>query len=309
MAEIHWRLTSRDDSPHELRPHQQHSILAFTLSTRSVRVSEVPGSVPDRRAPIHHRKDIARLTRPQIAAFRRALSQTQDLDDDRGFQYWAGIHGLPLPMYCQHGSNLFLPWHRAYLYFLELALQDRGPTVSLPWWDWTSSLSHSNGIPEPYVETTSSGSGNPLAAGPINRLARTQFSAGGGRAPSRTSRRPGRGDDLPSMADVRRALELSDFLDFSTQLENIHNGVHVWVGGTMSEIPLAAYDPIFFAHHTMIDRIWRLWQLKHPGSEPPQPLLSEALPPFKMTVAQTLSVTSLGYDYAASTQHVPVKGS
>ena len=46
----------------------------------------------------------------------------------------------------------------------------------------------------------------------------------------------------------------------------------------MAEIPLAAYDPLFFAHHTMIDRIWRLWQLRHPTAGVPADLLGAALP-------------------------------
>lgn len=65
-------------------------------------------------------------------------------------------------------------------------------------------------------------------------------------------------------------------------------------------VPLAAYDPIFRAHHTMIDRLWALWQLRHPGAGPDPSMLNTALPPFSMTVAETLDITSLGYQYAAS---------
>ena len=57
--------------------------------------------------------------------------------------------------------------------------------------------------------------------------------------------------------------------------------------------------PIFFAHHVTVDRIWRLWQLRHPTAGVPASLIDEALPPFNMTVRQTLSVTALGYDYAS----------
>jgi tyrosinase len=100
-------------------------------------------------------------------------------------------------------------------------------------------------------------------------------------------------------------LALSDFVDFTTQVEQLHNAVHVWVGGHMGQIAYAAFDPVFWAHHCMIDRLWRLWQLRHPGARPPASILDEALPPFRMTVRGTLSVTALGYDYAvasASTQ-------
>ena len=34
----------------------------------------------------------------------------------------------------------------------------------------------------------------------------------------------------------------------------------------MGTIAFAAYDPIFWAHHTMIDRLWRLWHQKHPNA-------------------------------------------
>ena len=52
----------------------------------------------------------------------------------------------------------------------------------------------------------------------------------------------------------------------------------------MGQIPFAAFDPIFWAHHTMIDRLWRLWQLAHPHAPCPPALLDDALPPFRMTV-------------------------
>ena len=92
-----------------------------------------------------------------------------------------------------------------------------------------------------------------------------------------------------------------DFLTFQTQLESIHDGVHVWVGGTMESIATAAYDPIFWAHHCMIDRLWYLWQLRHPAPVCPRGCLDRALAPFPLTVRQTLEVAGLGYDYAAST--------
>jgi tyrosinase len=69
----------------------------------------------------------------------------------------------------------------------------------------------------------------------------------------------------------------------------------------MESIATAAYDPIFWAHHCMIDRLWYLWQLRHPGASVPARLRHRALAPFPITVRETLEVTALGYDYAAST--------
>jgi tyrosinase len=95
-------------------------------------------------------------------------------------------------------------------------------------------------------------------------------------------------------------LAIRDFTGFSSEVEGLHDRVHMWVGGHMGQIPYAAFDPIFWAHHCMIDRLWRVWQLRHPGARPPAAILDDALPPFRMTVRQTLSVTALGYDYAVA---------
>ena len=46
------------------------------------------------------------------------------LQDDRGFWYFAGWHGVPFN-WCEHHTELFLPWHRAYLYYFELALHEQ----------------------------------------------------------------------------------------------------------------------------------------------------------------------------------------
>ena len=96
------------------------------------------------QAPISYRKNVPMLRAPQLAALRSAFTASMGVSDDRGWQHWAGIHGLPLPMYCQHHTPLFLAWHRAYLYYFELSLKEFEPTVTLPWWDWT--LKHAEGM-------------------------------------------------------------------------------------------------------------------------------------------------------------------
>ena len=242
---------------------------------------------------LRHRRSARRLTAGQLDDLRQAVTAAQAISDDRGYQRWAGIHGLPLPISCVHHEELFLPWHRAYLYFFEKALQERVPGVTLPWWDWT--VEHADGIPAAYAKSRAGGKRNPLFDSPIQ--------ASGRAAPSqkRTTRAAGPPGLLPSPQEVERVLANRDFTTFQTQLESIHDGVHVWTGGTMGDITTAAYDPLFWAHHCMIDRLWYLWQLRHPGAGIPARLLDQALAPFPMTVRQTLDITQLGYDYAAST--------
>jgi tyrosinase len=123
--------------------------------------------------------------------------------------------------------------------------------------------------------------------------------------PPNTERQPSAPAALPSRNEVAAVLERGDFLDFTAAVEALHDRVHGWVGGHMGIIAFAAFDPIFWAHHSMIDRLWRIWQLQHPGALPPSAILDQALPPFRMTVRQTLDNTALGYDYAASTSSAP----
>jgi tyrosinase len=256
-------------------------------------------SPPLPRGALRHRRNVDLLAATSLEHVRDAIAGAAALADDRGFQHWAGIHGLPLPMYCQHGgtgpqgARLFLPWHRAYLYGFELALRDilgsRSPAFALPWWDWTSARSHEKGVPVAYT-----GRGNPLAGQPVQPSARQSGQ------PTRTVRDPGDPAELPTRDDVEAVLQETDFFTFSNKLEDIHNNIHVWTGGTMGQIPWAAYDPVFWAHHAMIDRIWRLWQLRHSAPGPPRTMWNTALPPFALTVGQVLNSDLLGYDYASA---------
>jgi len=64
--------------------------------------------------------------------------------------------------------------------------------------------------------------------------------------------------------DVLLALEQTDYCDFEVQFEVTHNAIHYLVGGrqkySMSSLEYSSYDPIFFVHHTFVDKIWAVWQ-------------------------------------------------
>jgi len=69
-------------------------------------------------------------------------------------------------------------------------------------------------------------------------------------------------------------------------------------GGDMGSVAIAAFDPIFWSHHAMIDRLWYLWQLRHGVANIPPDYLDMPLAPFAFTVRQVLDVRALGYEYA-----------
>ncbi len=255
------------------------------------------------------RRNARRLTTDQLATLRQSFRAVMGISDDRGYDYFAGIHGLPMPIGCDnaHGTPYFLPWHRAYLYFFERALRDQTPNAALVWWNWAARPGGKAMLPEPYTQEKVDNQPNSLFSGPVSDLAIQQYRQTTGRqVAANTGRSPGTsGAQLPTKAEVEAVLMRSDFLDFSSAMEGLHDRVHMWVGGHMGMIPFAAFDPIFWAHHTMVDRIWRLWQLEHPNASPPAVLLDQALPPFRMTVRQTLDVTALGYDYAVASASTP----
>ena len=157
------------------------------------------------------RRTATRSTRQGLAALRRAFARAYGIRDERGYGYFAGLHGLPLPAYCPHHTLLFLPWHRAYLYFFERALQDLEPGADLPWWDWTSTVvpprRAARGVP------ADAGAGQPQPAGDRTGAAvgRRPRSGSGGDPDNRgaisdgplpwTLRDPGVPDELPRADD------------------------------------------------------------------------------------------------------------
>ncbi|MGQ0574235.1 MAG: tyrosinase family protein [Pseudonocardia sp.] len=255
-----------------------------------------------------------------VVALRDAFTKMQALsgNDNRSWIFWAGVHGFPRNACWHHGRvdrtqfpyDLFLPWHRAYLLYVENVARDHNPDAVLPWWDWSSALSHQVGVPVSYSQANAGGQRNPLATGPVPPMQGAQA--------RRTRRFPGRPAALPTRQRVTAVRALTSFVDFTTQLQDIHDEIHGWTGGRdpanpvrggdMGTVRSSAFDPIFWAHHCMIDRIWYLWQLDHGVNNIPPSYLNRPLAPFDLTVADVLNINSLGYEYAVARVPVPVGG-
>jgi tyrosinase len=262
------------------------------------------------------RKSVRNLSVDELANLRYAYRHFMDIYDNRGYRFLAGIHGIPQNK-CKHGESetssdpnfrLFLPYHRAYLYWFELYLQDahQDRTVTVPWWDWTSNHSRTEGIPEAFSEEIVNEIPNPLHNFHVELpawVSLEDFTSQTGCPKAKsydTHREPGQPALLPTPQEVEDLLKLPDYGDFSDGLEDIHNRIHGWVGGQcgdMAYVSFAAYDPIFWSHHCMIDRIFWLWQLRT-GHSLPLYLYDEVLDPFSLTVNQVLNIYQLGYDYA-----------
>ncbi len=251
------------------------------------------------RDDLVHRKNAALLSDDEVGALRDAFAQIKQISadargDDRGFFEHAGMHGVPY-WDCPHHTpqRIFLPWHRAYLYRLEQALADRVEGVTLPWWDWTTTRE----IPGPFADENAGGASNPLL-GSATLVAAADIREG---APliAQTSRDPSPAEFLPTPADLADVLGQTNYAFFNDACESIHDGVHGWVGGTMGNVGYAAFDPVFWAHHCMIDRMWWLWQQSGRMNAVPAPGWEDiVLEPFNLRVGDVLDANALGFDYA-----------
>lgn len=245
----------------------------------------------DVRATLKHRKSVDKLSPEELKRLRDAIKASLKVSDNRGYQFYAGWHGVPFD-YCWHHNPLFLPWHRAYLYFFELSLQRIDPGVTLPWWDWSTL----NDVPGSYRTGA-------LASAPIKPFTNVKRPGWPKQTFRETGAKPGV-PPLPYGSFYDWAQEAPTFTEFDSRITQIHDSVHVWTGGTMSNPAWAAYDPVFWAHHSMVDRAWRIWQHNHPGALPPANILDRNLRPRSITVREVLDVRQLGYDYAESSSIV-----
>lgn len=95
-------------------------------------------------------------------------------------------------------------------------------------------------------------------------------------------------------------VDLYKKLGITADDQNVDNPPYGW----MTDNRITAYDPIFWAHHGNVDRIWAQWQKNHPNGNPED--LDGVLAPWSLTVNDALSTRKLGYEYMRNSYHYPV---
>ncbi|XP_073417171.1 tyrosinase-like [Dendrobates tinctorius] len=209
-----------------------------------------------------------------------------------------------------HQGPTFPGWHRLGLLFLERQMQimTGDEDFAIPYYDWRSEKNCSICTDELMGTNDDQGVLNPYSHFSFWKAICSGFNFQDEYCPladaeykmERLHRRPGTtpyAPNLPTLEDVENALKLKNFdtppynetsrRSFRNALEgylspdgitlkrSIHNLVHIYMGGTMSQIPISSNDPFFILHHGFIDKIFETWITKYNGSPETYPENSE----------------------------------
>ncbi len=242
---------------------------------------------------MHVRREVFSLSEsdPTLRYYGDAVAEMEtrsERKDPTSWLFQAAVHGTlvsdPLPEWnqCTHNTWFFVSWHRIYVYWFEEIVRSvikelHGPGAAdawaLPYWNYCRGGEHAC-LPEPFrVKERPDKSRNPLYV-----QDRDPIINGGGRIPDQ-------------LTESTKALARPHFIgraEFGGAIETVrqfgkeasrghlegtpHGTVHGAVGGEkgwMSNILKAAKDPIFWLHHTNIDRIWAQWIAQGGGREDP----------------------------------------
>ncbi|GAA2513984.1 tyrosinase family protein [Pilimelia columellifera] len=260
-----------------------------------------------------NRKSVAALTTTEKANFVAAVKALKAQTTGRNYDWFVRTHmtyfSTVSGIRYAHQSPSFLPWHRQYLTEFENALKAHNPAVDLPYWDWTVSRTTTGA---PFTSDFMGGNGQngngPVTTGPFAGATNWRINVS---STTSTSLRRAMGGTLPTSTQVNQVLGYSTYdaspwssstsSGMRNRMEgflapNIHNSVHVWIGGHMAQQD-SPNDPVFFLHHANIDRLWSRWQTTWgfgtnrylPGGNTTGVLdVNEVMQPFGNTVTSVL---------------------
>ncbi|QOY85117.1 tyrosinase family protein [Paludibaculum fermentans] len=176
-----------------------------------------------------------------LTDLRTAYQRWHDCQDARGRCSTAALHGHACKILGVHDNWAFLPWHRAFLHFHEriLAKLLGKPDFRLPVWDWENVQT----IPDIYAN------GAQVMRGEANW------------------NDPPKIQEAANRDGVRAWLGNPSFAEFcggpktaGAAADGPHIRIHTAVGGDLGNLETAARDPLFFAHHANVDRLWEQWR-------------------------------------------------
>lgn len=241
------------------------------------------------QAPVRIRKGAGELTATSddVVAFGEAVRLMKRRNDGLSWARQSQIHHRD----SQHNNGLFLPWHRQQLVHMEriVARLTGHDAFAMPYWDWQEHRF----LPSWVCDRES-----PLY-----------------------ERNRARGVDELDFAAARWAespytakLASDDFPTFCGKLPEGagmvegygHNHIHQLIGGAMKHPRTSAVDPMFWLHHSNVDRVWATWHVARGRDLYPSDWTArtvtgfvdvEGRPVGELAVGASLETRPLGYDY------------
>ena len=192
--------------------------------------------------------------------FREAIANGQ-------FKAVANMHGFPNEICqdgdgrpracCPHNDQTFLFWHRLLLVNFEDALD-----VAVPFWDWTDPRGDFPSVVEGAWPSIFQMSNLPRNLCPQHRQEYAERRRGQippNRDP-RAPRAPPAFSPSTLLREVELALDKEQFEEFSDQIATPHNNLHNHFFCNLATTEAAAFDPIFWLHHSFVDSLLTFWQ-------------------------------------------------
>ena len=159
---------------------------------------------------------------------------------------------------CDHNSELFLLWHRAYVLAMERSLRSALATLRkpgadsfrIPYWNW---LDHGS-LPHEFQS-----SADPKLRS-LYHKERFDEADRQGDIWVRGDGDAAHGETNPYVRSDLESDPSKAFATFSRELLNgWHDSLHASVGKDMATSMTAARDPVFWVHHANIDRLFVAW--------------------------------------------------
>ncbi|HEY0790964.1 MAG TPA: tyrosinase family protein [Chthoniobacterales bacterium] len=232
------------------------------------------------------RKDLATLTAsdPTLTILKQGIAAMQARPTTDGWN-WSNVASMH-QNFCAHNNWYFFPWHRPYVGFLEYVIQNvtNTPSFRMPYWNWT----RNNKIPAQFTSA-------PLYD-PSRQVSPTTPIPSGYCDSTTMSRVIGTAD-FQSYASMKGTDQWAS-VGAGAFEGTPHNCVHWWMGGDMGTF-MSPLDPLFWMHHSNVDRLWAVWNTKHANTTDPAWLNYQlqygAFPNWPVT--STLSTQAMGYTY------------
>ncbi|XVE87993.1 hypothetical protein DITRI_Ditri19aG0032800 [Diplodiscus trichospermus] len=244
---------------------------------------------PPQFSKIRYRPAAHLVDADYLAKFTKAMELMKALPDDdpRSFSQQAKVHcaycngaydqvGFPDQDLQVHFSWLFFPFHRLYLYFYERILGKLigDPNFAMPFWNWDTpagmpipsiyvdpnsplydELRNMNHMPPKLIDLDYGGTDEETTDNDqiISNLKQMYREVVGSKTPTLFHGEKYTAGDAPSPGP-------------GVPESGSHTAVHRWVGTTtghsenMGNFYSAGRDPVFYAHHSNVDRLWSIWK-------------------------------------------------